>query len=154
MHYRLGKAVSNAKHAERGLLLAFGAFQTYYQQVLLLNQSASDISWISTICAFILLFSGVVTGILFDYGYLRPLLLIGSVLEVFGLMMTSLSSEYYQMLLAQGICVGVGAGMLYVPSVAATAAGLQPFRRAKFMGLIATGSGIGTYFFNLLSMFI
>jgi MFS family permease len=91
-----------------------------------------------------LLFSGLVTGPLFDYGFLRPLLLIGSLLEVFGLMMISLSSNYYQVFLSQGICVGLGGGMLYVPSVAAAAFSLQEFRRAKFMGLIVSATGIGT----------
>ncbi|EED21454.1 MFS monocarboxylate transporter, putative [Talaromyces stipitatus ATCC 10500] len=133
-----------------GLLLTFGTFQTYYQQELLPHKSASDISWISTICAFILLFSGVVTGTLFDYGYLRPLLFIGSLLEVFGLMMVSISTKYYHLVLAQGMCVGLGAGMLYIPSVAATAAALQPFRRAKFMGLISTGSGIGGVIYPIM----
>ena len=126
------------------MLLAFGAFQTYYEQELLLDYSPSDIAWISTICAFIILFSGVVTGPLFDYGYLRPLLLVGSLVEVFGLMMVSLSKEYYQVFLSQGICIGLGGGMLYIPSIASAAAGLEEGRRAKFMGLIASATGIGT----------
>jgi MFS family permease len=111
--------------------------------VLLPEKSSSDIAWISTVCAFILLFSGLVTGPLLDYGYLRPLLFLGSLLEVFGLMMISLSTEYYHVFLSQGICVGLGGGMLYIPSIAAAAASLQDFRRAKFMGLIASATGIG-----------
>jgi MFS family permease len=90
-----------------------------------------------------MLFSGLVTGTLFDYGYLRPLLLWGSLLEVFGLMMTSFSTQYYQLFLAQGICVGLGGGMLYIPTIAAAATGIQQFRRAKFIGLIASATGIG-----------
>ena len=129
----------------RGLLLAFGAFQTHYQQVLLVEKSSSDIAWIATTCAFILLFSGVITGPLFDYGYLRPLLLIGSLLEVFGLMMLSLCTQYYQVFLAQGICIGIGGGMLYIPSIAAAAASLQEKRRAKFIGLVSSATGVGTY---------
>lgn len=71
------------------------------------------------------------------------MLLLGSILEVFGLMMVSISTQYYQLFLAQGICVGIGAGMLYIPCIAAAAASLQEYRRAKFMGLIASGTGIG-----------
>lgn len=128
----------------RGILLTFGVFQTYYKQILLPDKSSSEIAWISTTCAFILLFSGIVTGSLFDYGFLRSLLFAGSLLEVFGLMMLSISSEYYQVFLSQGICVGLGGGMLYVPSIAATAFSLQDFRRAKFIGLIASATGVGT----------
>lgn len=124
-------------------MLAFGSFQTYYEQTLFPEKSNSEVAWISTVCAFLLLFSGLITGPLFDYGYLRPLLLVGSVLEVFGLMMISLSTDYYQAFLSQGLCVGLGGGMLYIPSIAAAAASLQEVRRAKFIGLIASATGIG-----------
>jgi MFS family permease len=130
----------------RGLLLAFGAFQTYYQQVLLPDMSSSNIAWISTTCAFILLFSGIITGPLCDYGYMRPLLFFGSLVEVFGLMMLSLSTEYYQIFLSQGICVGIGGGMLYIPAIASAAGSLEEKRRAKFIGLIASATGIGQYY--------
>lgn len=39
---------------------------------------------------------GMVSGPLVDSGYLRPLMIIGSFLTVFGMMMTSLGTEYYQ----------------------------------------------------------
>lgn len=133
---------NTGRELNRGILLTFGTFQTYYEQILP-DKSASDIAWISTVSAFLLLFLGVVTGTLYDYGYLRVLLFGGSLLEVFGLMMVSLSTKYYQLFLAQGICLGLGGGMLYIPALAAAAAGLQPFRRAKFIGLIASGAGIG-----------
>lgn len=124
-------------------MLAFGALQTYYEQDLLPAESSSRLAWISTTCAFILLFSGLVTGPLFDHGYLRPLLLTGSILEVFGLMMLSISTEYWQVFLSQGICVGLGGGLLFIPSVAAAALSLQDFRRAKFIGVISSATGVG-----------
>lgn len=40
-------------------------------------------------------------------------LLIGTFLHVFGLMMTSLCQEYYQFLLAQGICSSIGASCIF-----------------------------------------
>jgi hypothetical protein len=39
---------------------------------------------------------GVVSGPLVDAGFLRPLMISGCFLIVFGMMMTSLSMEYYQ----------------------------------------------------------
>lgn len=39
----------------------------------------------------------------------------GSFLQVLGLMMTSLSTKYYQVLLAQGICTSIGMSAIYVP---------------------------------------
>jgi predicted MFS family arabinose efflux permease len=129
------------------LLLAFGVFQTYYQEELLPEKSASSLAWISTTSAFILLASGLVTGPLFDCGYLRPLLVTGSLLEVFGLMMLSVSTQYYQVFLSQGICVGLGAGIIFVPSLSAVAVCLDDTRRAKVIGLISSATGIGKFYF-------
>lgn len=132
----------------RGILLTFGAFQTYYEQTLIRSKSSSDISWISTTGAFIVLSAGIVTGPLYDHGYYRVLIIFGSLLQVFGMMMLSISKEYYQLFITQAICVGLGAGIAFTPSVAAAAACLtNPATRAKAMGLMACGSSIGTYLY-------
>jgi MFS family permease len=47
-------------------------------------------------------FFGPIIGKVFDSYGPRYLLIVGTFLEVFGLMMTSLASEYYQFILAQG----------------------------------------------------
>lgn len=127
-------------------MLTFGVFQTYYQQVLLSDLSSSKISWIATTGAFIVLSAGIITGPLFDRGFHKLLLLSGSILEVFGLMMLSVSSEYYQLFLCQGIAVGLGAGITFTPSVAAASTCLKdPATRAKAMGVMACGSSIGMF---------
>lgn len=88
--------------------------------------------------------AGIITGPLYDRGLYRVLLLSGSLMEVFGLMMLSLSTKYYQLFLCQAICVGLGAGIIFTPSVAAAAACLpSPAVRARAMGLMACGSSIG-----------
>jgi predicted MFS family arabinose efflux permease len=113
--------------------------------VLLKDQSSSNISWISTTCAFLVLSAGIVTGPLYDRGLYRLLLLAGSVLQVLGLMMLSISTRYYQLFLSHGICIGIGAGVAFTPSVSAAARSLpHPATRAKAMGLMASGSCIGT----------
>jgi predicted MFS family arabinose efflux permease len=137
--------VVSLMRAARGLLLTFGVFQTYYEQVLVAHRSSSAVSWISTTGAFVVLSAGIVTGPLYDRGYYPVLLLFGSLLQVFGMMMLSLATEYYQLFLSQAICVGLGAGIVFTPSVAAAAACLtSPATRAKAMGLMACGSSIGT----------
>ncbi|KAI9695393.1 MAG: hypothetical protein M1820_008648 [Bogoriella megaspora] len=133
-----------------GLLLAFGAFQTYYQQSLLTYKSSSEIAWISTTSGFLILFSGVVTGPLFDHGYHRQLLLCGSLLQVFGLMMTSLSKEYYQVFLSQGVCVGLGGAMLYVPSIAACVMSFDAKTRPKVIGIVSSGTGVGGVIYPIM----
>jgi MFS family permease len=56
---------------------------------------------------------GPVVGYMTDnYGPRIPIL-IGSFLHVFGLMMTSLSKKYYQIILSQSICSALGCSFLF-----------------------------------------
>lgn len=85
---------------------------------------------------------GVITGPLFDAGYFRGLLSFAAIMLPFGLMMTSISTKYWHLILAQGVCVGLAAGCMFVPSVALLP---QYFRRKRGLanGLAASGSSIG-----------
>lgn len=80
----------------RGLLTTYGAFQEYYQTVLLPDETPSTISWVGSIQGTLIPMVGLATGPLVDVGYLRPLIISGSFLTVFGMMMTSLATSYYQ----------------------------------------------------------
>lgn len=129
---------------DRGICNTFGAYQTFYEQNLLKDQSASNISWIGSIQAFMLLvIGGFVTGPIFDAGYLRAMVFVGSFASVFGMMMTSICKEYWQIVLAQGLVVGFGSGCMLLPSVAVMP---QYFtkHRAFATGIAAAGSSIGT----------
>ncbi|TKY87445.1 hypothetical protein EX895_004123 [Sporisorium graminicola] len=125
-----------------GLVNTYGAYQTFYEANLLAHQSSSSISWIGSIQAFLLLLVGPLSGPLFDRGYVRALNLVGTFLIVFGLMMTSISTRYYQIFLAQGICTGLGMGAIFIQSVAI----LPPYfskRRALATGIPVCGSSLG-----------
>lgn len=63
----------------------------------------------------LLLLQGPFVGVIFDRYGPRHLLLVGSLLHVLGIMMTSLGSEYYQILLAQGVCSSIGAACIFQP---------------------------------------
>lgn len=85
--------------------------------------------------------TGFLTGPLFDLGYAYPMIYIGSFLVVFGMFMTSLCTQYWQFILAQGVCIGVGSGCLFIPSV-----GIIPTyfttKKALATGIAASGSSI------------
>ncbi|PQE05482.1 MFS monocarboxylate transporter protein [Rutstroemia sp. NJR-2017a BBW] len=127
----------------RGIVNTYGVFQTYYESDLLRTESPSNISWIGSIQAFLLLLVGVITGPLFDAGRLRLLLCTGTLLVVLGLMMTSISKTYWEVLLAQAICMGIGLGCLFVPSVAIVSTYFST-RKAFAMGIAASGSSLVT----------
>lgn len=119
-----------------------GVYQAYYEDVLLTNSPSSSISWIGSLQLFLMIGGTSIIGPIFDRGYLRSLLLTGTFLIVFGLMMTSLCTAYWQFMLAQGVCMGLGMSCLFVPLVAV----LPPYfttRRALAMGIAASGSSIG-----------
>ena len=139
---KLNSSGSFAYCAVRGIVNSFGVYQTYYENELLASSSAFQISWIGSVQACLLLLVGVSTGPLFDRGYLKALLLVGSFLTVFGIMMTSICTNYWQVLLAQGICTGLGAGCLFVPSLAVVATYFTK-KRAIATGLAVGGSSIG-----------
>lgn len=128
--------------SNRGVINTWGAYQTYYKQELLSDVSSSSIAWIGSLQSFLLMLIGVITGPLFDAGYFRGLVSFGAFMLPFGLMMTSISTKYWHLILAQGVCVGLAAGCMFVPSVALLP---QYFRRKRGLanGLAASGSSIG-----------
>jgi MFS family permease len=129
----------------RGIVSTFGAFQTYYELNHLSHKSASQISWIGSTQAFLLLLVGVLTGPLYDWGYFRTLIFAGCFLEVFGMMMVSICREYWQAVLAQALLVGVGCGCTFIPSVAILPSYFST-KKGLANGIAASGSGFGNFF--------
>lgn len=63
-------------------------------------------------------------------------------MHVFGLMMTSLSTEYYHFILAQGVCSPIGASAIFYPAMSATSTWFFK-RRALAFGIVTSGSSLG-----------
>ncbi|EEA25305.1 hypothetical protein TMatcc_006470 [Talaromyces marneffei ATCC 18224] len=125
-----------------GLLNAFGTFQSEYSTGLLRGSSQSSMSWIGSLQAFLMLVIGVLCGRALDAGYFYVDITLGVFLQVFGMIMTSICKKYWQVILAQGVCVGIGAGMSFIPSVAIVGTYFST-RRSTALGLAATGSSVG-----------
>lgn len=132
-----------------GFSTAFGAFQSYYQSELLSTSSPSRIAWVGTIQAFFLISMGVIAGPLFDRGYLHHLMIVGCFLTTLGLMMLSLSTEYYQVFLSQGVCCGLGSGLIYVPALSLVSTRFTT-RRGIAVGLVTSGASIGGVIFPII----
>jgi hypothetical protein len=47
-------------------------------------------------------------------------------MHVFGLMMASLSSKYYQFVLSQSVCSGIGASLIFAPAMTAVTTHISP----------------------------
>lgn len=150
-----GKAWLTVAGAAACLFVSFGwvncvgVFQDYYQTHQLKQYSPSDISWIPSLQVFFMLFCGPFVGKIFDdYGH-RYLLVVGTFLHVFGLMMTSISKEYYQFLLSQAICSAIGASMVFYPAFNCVSTWFF-HKRGAALGLVAAGSSLGGVIFPIM----
>lgn len=76
---------------------------------------------------------------------LRP----ATLLYVFGLMMVSLSTEYYQFMLAQGVVMGTAVAFLQFPAFAVVSQYFDK-KRGAVMGIVASGSSIGGIIFPIV----
>ena len=121
----------------------FGVYQTHYTSSLP-SSSASAISWIGSIQAFLLFLVGTLVGPIYDVGHVRSLLVVGSFLSVFGLSMTSICKEYWQLVLAQGILTGTGFGCLFLPGCTIVSQYFSS-KKAFATGIASLGSSIGTF---------
>lgn len=61
-----------------------------------------------------LILKGGPIGRAFDLYGPRPIMTLGTATLVFSVMMTSISKQYYQYILSQGILFGLGVGMMSV----------------------------------------
>ncbi|KAI1826352.1 MFS general substrate transporter [Xylaria intraflava] len=123
-----------------GFINSFGVFQSYYTD--LLGLPPSDISWIGSITVFLTFFIGTFTGRLVDAGFLRPVVLVGTAFLALGIFTTSAATEYWQLILSQGITMGIGGGWLFCAAIT-TVATYFSTKRSFAIGLSASGSVSG-----------
>ncbi|KAG5519260.1 hypothetical protein PMAC_001885, partial [Pneumocystis sp. 'macacae'] len=132
-----------------GIVNSYGVFQTYYKSTLLKDSSASSISWIGTVQGFGIILISLFISPAYDRGYGRLLTIVGSVLIIFGLLMTSTANKYYQVFIYQSVCIGIGSGCVFIPALGVIAKYFDK-RISLAMGIAASGAGIGGLVFPLL----
>ena len=125
-----------------GWINCIGVFQTIYEQDQLKTYSPSLIAWILSLQTFVMFGGAPIFGKLFDSYGPRYLLLAGTFFHVFGLMMVSLSTEYYQFILAQSLCSGLGASAIFYSSTNSIATWFKK-NRALALGIASSGSATG-----------
>lgn len=131
-----------------GFINSFGIFQTYYAEFL--SRPPSDISWIGGIQVFLSFFVGAFIGRYIDSGHLRLMLCCGTTLVIVGIMTASVSTQYWQLLLSQGICCGLGNGFLVTPAVSVTSTYFAR-KRSLAIGIATCGSVTGGLVFSAMA---
>ncbi|QKX60182.1 uncharacterized protein TRUGW13939_07325 [Talaromyces rugulosus] len=125
-----------------GFQNAFGVFQTYYSEVLMPDESESSIGWIGAINIFILFSGSLVTGRILDLFGPTAMFWLGSLINIFSMMMISLCRKYWELILAQGVLLGVGNAFLVCPALALVGQYFMK-RRAVAIGVTIAGSSLG-----------
>ncbi|KAK0661082.1 Aspyridones efflux protein apdF [Lasiodiplodia hormozganensis] len=121
--------------------------QAYY--VSTYNLPASTVSWVVSIQIFMINLMASFSGRLFDAGYYRPTVLCGMILEVLAIMMTSLCNRFWQVFLAQGVCGGLGMGLIWCPTISLISTYFVK-RRAVGIAFTLAGSSTGGVIFPVI----
>ncbi|KAK0649262.1 major facilitator superfamily domain-containing protein [Cercophora newfieldiana] len=132
-----------------GYLNSFGLFQSHYTETLS-SASPASISFVGSLQIFLSFLIGSVSGRALDAGYLRHCLALGSALQVLGIFMTSVSTEYWHFLLAHGLCKGLGDGLVFCPATAVVSTYFVR-RRAFALGVGAAGTATGGLIFPIIA---
>ncbi|KAJ6608125.1 major facilitator superfamily domain-containing protein [Mycena sp. CBHHK59/15] len=125
-----------------GVVTSFGVFEEHYSVNQLQNEPLSTISWIGSLQLSLVLLMGCVSGPLFDAGYLKAMIAGAGAFYVFCLFMTSISTEFYQFVLSQGLGVGIAMGFLFSPAMSTIGHHFKK-RRVLAFGIFATGASVG-----------
>jgi MFS family permease len=131
-----------------GYINSYGIFEAYYIDKL--HLSASAVSWMASIQIFLLCFIGVFSGRALDAGYFRHVVALGCFFQLLGIFMTSLCDQYWQFFLAQGVCQGIGNGLVFTPTVGLVSTYFLK-KRSFAMNLVLSGSVSGGFAFPLMA---
>ncbi|KAL6910961.1 major facilitator superfamily domain-containing protein [Trichoderma evansii] len=124
-----------------GYASAFGVYQLYYVETL--GLPASQVSWIGSVQIFFTYAICAVSGRLADAGYTRTTVAVGTFLAVFGTFMTSLAKTYWQIFLAQAVCIGIGLGVTFMPAISILSSYFEK-NRAFALAVSAVGTSVGS----------
>lgn len=124
-----------------GMPNSFGVFQEYYESTLFPDKPSSEIIIIGSLTSSLYLILGAVTGRLADlFGYHLAMLL-GTVLVVGGLFAASVSTQFYQLVLSQGLAFGLGTAFVYYPAVSVSSRYFK--RHGLANGFVVSGGALG-----------
>lgn len=131
-----------------GIITSFGVFQAYYKTNFMPDATSFQLGWIQSLQLSCIFMGGVFTGRPFDLGYFYYLEGIGAVLIFVSFMLVAECTKLYQILLAQGVGMGLGMGIMFGPVMACCSAYFKE-RRPFAVSLCSVGGGIGGIIFPI-----
>lgn len=131
-----------------GYLSSFGLFQVHYTSTL--GATPSAVSWIGSMQIFLVYLVGTFSGRALDAGHFHTILALGSLLQIIAVFATSVCTSYWQVFLAQGVCKGLGDGLVFCPTVSLVATYFST-KRSLAMAFTASGGATGGIIFPLIA---
>jgi MFS family permease len=133
-----------------GVLYSYGVFQDLYARERLSDNSPSAISWIGSTQIFLQYALSPIGGELLDRGYFRFIVVTGCSIHLVSLFLLSFVKEgsFYQAFLAQGVGMGLGVGILFLPTSVVV---LRHFRtnQALAIGIVDSTMSLGGLIFSI-----
>ncbi|KAI5286038.1 hypothetical protein KEM54_000113, partial [Ascosphaera aggregata] len=132
-----------------GVVNSTGIFQAYLLQNQLSDHSEGEVGWIFGVYAFLMFFSSLQIGPIFDAKGPRELLYAGTILTVVGLLVLSWCTKYSHFMVVLGLMIGLGNSLVFNPSVASISHYFLRYR-ARATGVATSGGGVGGVVFPLM----
>ncbi|PVU92902.1 hypothetical protein BB561_003546 [Smittium simulii] len=126
-----------------GSFNAFGVFQTYYLLTVFKDVPADIVSWISTVTIFMTLSTGIFSGPIARVFGIRNSCLIATAIGFFGLILSSLFTEVWHLVITQGIMFGFASSILVNLSLTAQILWFEK-HKGLALSIISSGGGIGS----------
>lgn len=97
----------------------------------------------------ILFFLGAFSGRALDAGLFLPTFVVGVVVQLLGIFLTSLSTKYWQLFLTQGVLTGIGSGIFFCPAMAIVSTYFST-HRGLAVSLATTGNSAGGMLYPII----
>ncbi|TWU78566.1 hypothetical protein ED733_003558 [Metarhizium rileyi] len=144
-------AANLANAVSWGYAATFGVYQLYYVDTMGLK--SAQVSWIGSIQVFLAFVVCGPSGRIADAGYSREIIIVGCFFVVLGSYMTSFCYEFWHIMLAQGICTGIGLGVISTPAVAITSSYFST-RKSLALSISAMGTSAGGVIFPAIVQYL
>ncbi|OCB85136.1 MFS general substrate transporter [Sanghuangporus baumii] len=132
-----------------GYFVSWGTYQAYYETVLLVSNTPSQIAWIGSLQYSLIFLPGLLAGRLFDLGYFKPTLITASAAMTIANFLIAECSKYWHFVLCQGLLLGLAAGCIYIPCIAVVSHWFK-HRRPVAFAIISFGGSVGGIIYPII----
>ena len=110
-------------------------------------------SWVGSLQLWVLFFMSAFSGRALDAGLYTPTLWVGAAIQLVGIFMNSLCTNLWQLLLAQGLCTGLGSGIIFCPTLGLVTTYFSR-RKGIAVAIVTSGNSFGGAVYPVVVRFL